>query len=784
MRRVLSTFAALAGLAAPAGATWSIVLIDTRTGEIAVGSATCLTGFDLRAGTPVLIPGVGAATAQSFVDQGGFNRVFIRDRMLEGVDPEDIVTLLAGFDNGHQTRQYGMADVLGGVATFTGTGAGAWAGGVTGRVGDVVYAVQGNVLTGDPVVTEAEQVVITSLSNGLDLAETMMLAMEESRRYGGDGRCSCSNNDPDGCGSPPDGWDYQTGKSAHIAYMLIARAGDGFGCSSVYRVGPVTQGLATGDFNEDGLLDIAAATRSASAVGVLLNSALHPGYVTFATPLLADAPGGPVGVVSADFNRDGRLDLAYADSEGDTVGLLYGRGDGTFQFPALIGAQEGASWIAAGDWNADGWTDAAVTNLTAGTITVLLNDGSGGLDATQHVAAGQAPGVVIAAEIDGSPGPDLACTDQNGAVVTIFSNNGSGSFAHWQTLPTGARPLSVAAGDYDADGRTDLASANRDGRSVQVFRQTAPGVFQPVALGENRQYTAIETLDADGDGVDDIAASGEGPVGLTLLLGRPGADPVLDRGYTLVAGTSDLITGDLDGDGLLDLVSNARSSGSVMAVSGLDPAAGEGYFRTGSGCATAHYYMEFNVAFQSRDDPDPVVQLHDMYDQWRLDLLGVTDAVRTIAELGTDRLPVGSATTLHVEPLDWRQESIGPGLAVSAAHAQGSAGLTTIGDAADNGDGTYTIGVSAATLPPDARGVDAIEVRVVQDGREIVLMPRLTLTLTASIADWNQDGVVDARDVDAFVADWLADEDATDLTDDGVIDTRDVIAFVQAWAGQ
>src|SRR5690606_6293128 len=104
--------------ASPAAATWSILLVDTRTGEVALGSATCLTGFDLRANTPVLITGVGGCTAQSFVDSTGQNRAFIRDHIALGTDPADILTLLATFDSGHQTRQYGFADVQGRTATF------------------------------------------------------------------------------------------------------------------------------------------------------------------------------------------------------------------------------------------------------------------------------------------------------------------------------------------------------------------------------------------------------------------------------------------------------------------------------------------------------------------------------------------------------------------------------------------------------------------------------------------------------------------------------------------
>ncbi|HZW09930.1 MAG TPA: FG-GAP-like repeat-containing protein, partial [Phycisphaerales bacterium] len=603
MHRFACALAAMAGAASTASATWSIVLIDTRTGEIALGSATCLTNFDLRAGTPVLIPGVGGATAQSFVDQGGYNRVFIRDRLLEGVAPEEILTLLESFDNGHDTRQYGMGDVHGRVATFTGDRAGEWAGGVTGRVGDVVYAVQGNVLAGEPVVAETAQVIVESLGAGLDLPETMMLAMEEAHLYGGDGRCSCSNNDADGCGSPPDGWDPETGKSAHIAYMLIARDGDGFGCNSVYRTGRAPMGVAAGDFNGDGLIDLAAAARNDSVIDIMLNTALHEGYVSLDPARSADAPGQPTGVAAADFDRDGRLDLVYADAQSDKVGLLYGAGDGTFSFPALMAAQAGTSWVAQADFNADGWPDAAATNLDAGTVTILLNDGAGRLDAAQHAPAGIAPGVIVAAEIDGAAGVDLACIDQGGPAVAVLANDGSGSFSLWRTLATDARPMSVAAGDFDGDGRADLASANRDGRNVRVFRQTSPGSFETASIGASQQYVAIEALDVNADGLQDLAASHDGSAGFTVLLGRAGTDPAPDRTYALVNSTNDLAAADFTGDGLADLATNARAANGIMAVAGVDPDRGDGFFNNGYGCASAPYYMEFNVAFQKVTDP-------------------------------------------------------------------------------------------------------------------------------------------------------------------------------------
>ena len=205
-------------LALPARATWSILIVDVSTGEIAVGIATCLTGFDLKPNTIVVIPGYGVAAAQSFVGPLSL-RGLIRTEMLNGTPAAQILQLLANADPGHQSRQYGIASLIGGTVTFTGAGAGGWAGGVTGQVGNLLYTVQGNVLTGAPVVTAAEQAILNTPGT---IAEKLMVAMEAAAQMGGDGRCSCNGGAPTGCGSPPASFT----KSAHIGLMVVSRPSD------------------------------------------------------------------------------------------------------------------------------------------------------------------------------------------------------------------------------------------------------------------------------------------------------------------------------------------------------------------------------------------------------------------------------------------------------------------------------------------------------------------------------------------------------------------------------
>ena len=218
LRTLLAFFVGLVLLAAPASATWSIVIVNLVTGEVAVGIATCLTGFDLRPNTVVIVPGLGAAAAQSFVGPLSL-RQLIRDGLLSGESASQILASLAAADTGHQSRQYGIVSLVGGEETFTGTGAGVWAGGLVGQVGNFRYAIQGNVLTGQPVITAAEQAILMTPG---DLPDKLMAAMEAARVMGGDGRCSCSPSNPPGCGAPPPSFT----KSSHIGLMIVSRPSD------------------------------------------------------------------------------------------------------------------------------------------------------------------------------------------------------------------------------------------------------------------------------------------------------------------------------------------------------------------------------------------------------------------------------------------------------------------------------------------------------------------------------------------------------------------------------
>lgn len=214
-----ATCALGATLAAPADATWSIVVVNTRTREVAVASATCLNSFNLRPLQAVVRVGVGAAASQATIDEGGVNRMYVWNGMQSGLDPAQMIQDLATIDPGHESRQIGIAVLYGDPVSFTGALTADANPQVFGTAGELRFAIQGNILAGDVVVANAEAALIATPG---DLSQKVMAAMEAARATGGDGRCSCSQANPTGCGAPPPMFTY----SAYTAYITVARLGD------------------------------------------------------------------------------------------------------------------------------------------------------------------------------------------------------------------------------------------------------------------------------------------------------------------------------------------------------------------------------------------------------------------------------------------------------------------------------------------------------------------------------------------------------------------------------
>ena len=766
--KMMASTAALALLtiAGTANATWSILLVDTRTGEIALGSATCLTSFDLRANTPVIITGVGAATAQSFVDSSGRNRVRVRDGLARGLSPAAILADLATFDGGHQTRQYGIIDTTGRAGTFSGTGAGAWAGGVTGEIDGIVYAVQGNLLTGPAVVDDAVAAIIATPG---DLAEKLMAGMEAAQARGGDARCSCTPL-PIPCGTPPVGFL----KSADIGYMMIARAGDTDGCNGLYPISAPVRGVAVADINGDGAPDVLAADTSGNRIATRLNAGAS---VMGSMAVLDDAtfdtrPGRAERVRLVDATGDGVADLVAYDSLAGAVAVSAGDGMGGFGEPARTSVPVVPGALLALDLGGDGGaSDLFIGAASGGQAAILRSDGAGGFT-VEAIALGGDPRQWAAGDLDGDGLDDVGFASATG-IVGVLLNDGAGGLA---LGPVGLSNLDATvlhAADMDGDGRDELVGVNRTRRELVVVGLEAGAYAQVLAtLPRTPNFAAVGSVTRPGVAevvvsVSDLAAdvlTYRLDAGVLGLVSTTGAG-LLPRDYTLA---------DMTGDGLDELVGVSGSNLVVIGNAG-------GAFMAGPGCGAGSHYMNFNIANQLRADPDPVFQLRDAFDQWRSDWTGYADAVRSEATVVDPQRSPGQRTRLRVLVRDWQGE---PATLSTAPPRVTSTGAPTLEFAEPVFvDGGWTID---ATVGPDSALGEATLSIVVDDAgapRPVTLMPTPTLTVVVGcFADFDGDGELTIFDFLGYQNAFAAGDLRADCDGSGALDIFDFLCFQNAFA--
>lgn len=205
-------------LAAQASATWSIVILNRVTGEMAVGQATCIADINLLPRLAAVRTGKGIGIVQAWWDSNGQRRELIAAGLDAGKTPQQILDDLNTLVS-PQLFQFGIVSFDGPAVTFTGSSAMDGVCGVTGEVGPLSYAIQGNVMTGTAVCAEAEARLLAE--NG-DMVAKLMAAMDGARNMGGDGRCSCDQVAPTSCGTPPASFT----KSAHTGFVLVTRMGD------------------------------------------------------------------------------------------------------------------------------------------------------------------------------------------------------------------------------------------------------------------------------------------------------------------------------------------------------------------------------------------------------------------------------------------------------------------------------------------------------------------------------------------------------------------------------
>ena len=243
-----------------------------------------------------------------------------------------------------------------------------------------------------------------------------------------------------------------------------------------FSTGSSPTSVVMADFNNDGKPDLAV-TDSGFMVSILLGN----GDGTFQLPVDYRVGFAPTSVVAADFNADGKLDLVVANYTGATVSVLLGNGDGTFQTHQDYTTADNPSMIAVGDVNRDGKLDLVVAAVAFSTgtpaVSVLLGNGDGTFQSHMDRTTSGVPSALSIGDFNDDGKPDIAATNSwatpahyaYGSTVSIFQGNGDGTFQPGVDYGTGSYPTSVVAADFNKDGKLDLAVANWADHTVSLL---------------------------------------------------------------------------------------------------------------------------------------------------------------------------------------------------------------------------------------------------------------------------------------------------------------------------
>jgi hypothetical protein len=340
-----------------------------------------------------------------------------------------------------------------------------------------------------------------------------------------------------------------------------------------FPVGTTPDVVATADFNNDGRLDLATSNDDGS-VSVLLGDGR--GGFGAANQLAALSIGRALAV--GDFNNDGNSDLAtvgfgpgsYNSTE---LSVLLGTGDGTFRPPVITGLPDGSPLsVAVGDFDADGNTDLVCTYFSVrnpsdpddyySAVQVLLGNGGGGFGGPEYRLPGTYPKGLAVADLNADGNLDVVTADNYTNTVSVLTGYGDGTLGYFQGSDFATGPSPLSVAVGDFTG-DGIPDLVTAGQTVDLLPGLGAGAFAPPTHLSTINNGTVAAADFNGDGKLDVVTAA-GTVSVLLGNGDGGFSPPFDNAAGSLPGR--VAVGDFNGDGRPDVAASNAGSGTVSVL--------------------------------------------------------------------------------------------------------------------------------------------------------------------------------------------------------------------------
>jgi hypothetical protein len=385
-----------------------------------------------------------------------------------------------------------------------------------------------------------------------------------------------------------------TNTNSNSVTIFQGMGGGNFTAAGVFSCGNTPHQIIAADFNNDGALDLATANFGASNVSVLMNS----GTGNFSTTNFFSGTA-PKSITSADFNNDGNMDIAVVNSGSNNYSAFLGNGLGSFSLSQSSGVGSTPYGICSADFNKDGKQDLVTVSNSNGQALYIQGLGNGSFLSAQVIGSLSLsmPYEVTAADLNADGNPDIAVASDGSASVDIAFGMGNGSFNSGPMLATGNGPRMVAVGDLNDDGVVDLACPNYNSGSVSLFQGFSGGAFGgSFQLGSGNGARTAVVADFNGDGMDDMAVTYNG-INILYIYLNTKPNPVVSGTTTYCAGGSTTLTAS-------GATTYTWSTGATTNTVSLNPVATTTYYVAGGDMTCS---LKDTAFFTVTVNPNPTV---------------------------------------------------------------------------------------------------------------------------------------------------------------------------------